>query len=389
MCGLVAGIGSSLGLVLGYLATNLRSDLGVSRGAVGLLASIFFGATGAGSFSAGTITDRIGPRRAANAQMVLLAAACLIGAAGGSYEILLVACVIGGFGYALGTVGTNLAIVTVVSSERQARAMTLRTAGVATVSLPSAFLGPAIAEHVGWRPILVAVAVVALASTALVSRVLPADSRHAVVEPTWEVAAPKPGQRPRPVRLPTGFFWFPIGAFCFVAGVQAQLSWAVPYLSESLDTTEGNAGALVALSTAMGIGVMLSLLRHADAPPGQRLTKVAWLSGSCAAWTGLVALGVSLGPAAVVVGLAATTAASLGAVGGMQAAVADAAPYAVGRATGVTFTGYFLGSLVAPTAFGALVDRQGTYTGAWLVTAATFALAAVAFTRARRVDGSS
>ena len=109
------------------------------------------------------------------------------------------------------------------------------------------------------------------------------------------------------------------------------------------------------------------------------------MCASAAGFTVLIALGDILGPTSVAVGLAASTAVSLAAVGAMQAAVVAAAADAVGRSTGVTLTGYFLGSLVAPTAFGLLVDAVGGYGWAWIATALSYALAAVAFQQARRI----
>ncbi|CAN5552827.1 MFS transporter [soil metagenome] len=387
VCGLVAGVGASIALVIGYVAATLREDLGISRGSIGLLVSIYFGVTGAGSFAAGAVADRFGPRAAALGQLALVALAGVVGAAGGTYPTLVVACCIGGFAYALGTVGTNLGIVTVVAPERRSRALSLRTAGVAIVSVPAIFAGPAVAERVGWRPLFVAVAVVAAASMPAVAVVLPSTGRRSEPVLDEEATAADAAVRALPNRLPAGFLWFPVGAFFFVVGIQSQMSWCVPYLSEAVGIDEAAAGVIIAISTALGVALMLAFLRHAEAPVGRRLPLVAALTASCGAWTLAISVGSTLGPIPVFVGAAAITASTLAAVGGMQAAIAEAAPLAVGRATGVTFTGYFLGSLVAPTAFGALVDLQGSYAAAWVAAALAFLISAVAFMRAQRTLG--
>ena len=261
MCALVAGLGSSLGSVLGFMATTLRADLGLSRGGVGVLVSVFFGTTGVAAFTAGTLADRIGATRSMSAQMVLLALGCLGAAAVGSYMALFVACAVGGFAYALGVVGTNLAIVSGVGVTDQARALSLRTVGVAVFSMPCSLLAPAVAERVGWRPILVAIAVAALASVPLVRRIM-SDTPAAPAPEHAPTSRAEPAVARPP--LPPGFFWFPVGAFFFVAGVQAQLSWVVPYLSESVGLDEGFAGLVVTVATGVGILGALVLLRRGE-----------------------------------------------------------------------------------------------------------------------------
>jgi MFS family permease len=225
--------------------------------------------------------------------------------------------------------------------------------------------------------------VAALASVPLVRRIMSDAPAVPTSGPTTATADPD-GVAQRPP-LPAGFFWFPVGAFFFVAGVQAQLSWVVPYLSESVGLEEGVAGVVVTVATGTGILGALVLLRRGDPDASRRLVKVVGLCASAAGFTVLIALGDVLGPTSVALGLAASTAVSLAAVGAMQAAVVAAAADAVGRSTGVTLTGYFLGSLVAPTAFGLLVDAVGGYGWAWIATALSYAFAAVAFQQARRI----
>lgn len=51
----------------------------------------------------------------------------------------------------------------------------------------------------------------------------------------------------------------------------------------------------------------------------------------------------------------------------------------VGRATGITMSGYYGGALVAPFSFGLLRDSTGSYAMGWLVAAGTLVLAAGAY----------
>ena len=48
VCTMAIGLGAALGFVPGYVATELQSDLDISRAQVGLIVSLYFGATGPG-----------------------------------------------------------------------------------------------------------------------------------------------------------------------------------------------------------------------------------------------------------------------------------------------------------------------------------------------------
>jgi len=49
----------------------------------------------------------------------------------------------------------------------------------------------------------------------------------------------------------------------------------------------------------------------------------------------------------------------------MHTAVVDSAPEAIARATGVTMTGYYIGALVSPAAFGLIADATDTFVWSW------------------------
>ena len=53
------------------------------------------------------------------------------------------------------------------------------------------------------------------------------------------------------VPLPTGFIWFPVGAFLLIAGSQPMYSWVVPYLEQSLDASPSVAGGISAVASAV------------------------------------------------------------------------------------------------------------------------------------------
>ena len=100
----------------------------------------------------------------------------------------------------------------------------------------------------------------------------------------------------------------------------------------------------------------------------------------------LVILGTVLGTFVVVIGLTLGVSTQLAAIGTMHAAVIDKAPKSVGRATGITMTGYYLGALVTPAGFGLLVDISDTYIYSWLATLVILIAAVGAWHRAGKVQ---
>ena len=73
----------------------------------------------------------------------------------------------------------------------------------------------------------------------------------------------------------------------------------------------------------------------------------------------MVLLADAIGLALAIVGTVIGIAVQLSAIGTMHATIVDRAPGAVARATGWTMTGYYLGALVSPTAFGVVADVTG------------------------------
>ena len=104
------GVGASLGFFPGFLATVLSEDLGVSKGKVGLIVGIYFGATGIGSILAGKITELYGPRKVIFADMLAVATCSFLIAILGNYAMWVISSLVAGAAYGLTNTGTNAAI---------------------------------------------------------------------------------------------------------------------------------------------------------------------------------------------------------------------------------------------------------------------------------------
>ena len=355
MSAAAVGAGSAMGFMYGFVAPALRDDLGIGRTEVGLLISVYFGATGVASLWGGRLTDRIGARRAVRADMVLVAALALASALAPGYRGLLVLGALAGSGYALANAGTNRAVGIATPVRRRGFALNVKTTGVPLLVAVGAVTGPPLAAAVGWRWPFVAIAVVAAVTALATSAVLPAGTLS-VVDTVAGV-------------VPVGFWRFPVACFLLLVGTQPLYSWSVSYLVDERSMADGGAGAVIAVASLAGVAAMLSTGRLSDRlGPHTRRPLVAALTAATGVVTAGLAIGTALPLGALVVLLVVGVAAQLSAIGTMHAAIVDVAPRAIGRASGITMTGYYLGALVAPVLFGALADGPG-YATAWAVCA--------------------
>lgn len=377
---LAVGFGSSPGFVLGFLAVPLQADLGLDRWQVGLLVGVFFGATGLGSLVAGDVAERIGPRASVVIDQVAVAAMLVVGALVPHYAVLLGSAVVGGAGYALSNTGTSIAIAATLPPHQHGVALAIRTAGVPFLVSVSAVVAAAAAEAVGWQPVLAGYAPLLLAVAVFAGAALPSGRESPNHRDRQSPASP----------LPRGFGWFPLAAFALISGTQPLFSWMVPFLHEAGEVSMSVAGALTSAGALAGVVGMIAIARVSDrTAPTKRVPAVVLLCLLTVGGDLLLVAGMALGAAPMVAGLVIATVSQLAAISLMHAAVVAAAPNAVGRATGVTMAGYYLGALLGPPLFGLVVDRTDTYAAAWLTCAALVLGSAGAFWRCRRVGTAS
>ncbi|MGW1930574.1 MFS transporter, partial [Streptomyces sp. NPDC001919] len=116
--------------LLGALGPRLVDGLGVSETLLGLTTTVGFGTAAALSPAGGRVVDRVGPRRALVALLVVSGAALgLIGAAPGP-GLLLVAVALGGLPQALANPATNKAILASVPAPRRGAVTGAKQSGV-------------------------------------------------------------------------------------------------------------------------------------------------------------------------------------------------------------------------------------------------------------------
>ncbi len=367
------GIGASLGFFPGFLATVLSEELLVSKGKVGLIVGIYFGATGLGSILAGKITEQIGPRISIVIDMAIVASCSFLIAAIGTYSVWVISSVLAGAAYGLSNTGTNVVIGKVIGAEKRTLAMSVKTSGVPLMAALAAAIGPWSAEQWKWEHILLINGGVAFSLGIAAFFIVPNLPPHSVEQSNDKA-------------LPSKFYWFGIASFLLIAGSQPLYSWIISYLEDSLDVSSGSAGAVTSIACFCGVLVMICNGLFADrlgADSRVKLLMALLFSSSIAVV--LVSLGPALGIASVIIGAIVGVSTQLSAIGTMHACIVDKAPLSVSRATGITMTGYYLGALVSPPLFGFVVDWTESFAYSWLGTTALLFAAVFAWQRVGRI----
>lgn len=368
------GVGASLGFFPGFLATVLSEDLGVSKGKVGLIVGIYFGATGIGSILAGKITELYGPRKVIFADMLAVATCSFLIAILGNYAMWVISSLVAGAAYGLTNTGTNAAIGKAIPEAQRTLAMSIKTAGVPFMATVASAIGPWSAGKWQWENILVVNGICALVVGLAALVIVPDDD--------FEL-----GESLITKSLPVKFYWFGVASFLLIAGSQPLYSWIVSYLEDSLDVSSGLAGAITSIACFCGvIGMILNGL-HADRVGAEkRIQLIMALLTISAIAVGFIILGLVIGVWIVLVGAIIGVTAQLAAIGTMHACVVDKAPFSVSRATGVTMTGYYLGALASPGLFGYVVDWTGSFAYPWAGTAILLLAAVFAWFKAGKIE---
>jgi MFS family permease len=131
--------------------------------------------------------------------------------------------------------------------------------------------------------------------------------------------------------------------------------------------------------------MIMNALRSDLIGPSQRMSRLVILLGVNATAIVLVVSGQTAGIGVSLAGTLLGISVQLSAIGIMHATIVDRVPGAVARATGWTMTGYYLGALVSPVAFGYVADVTNTFVWSWLATIVLLLLAIPAWLAAGRV----
>ncbi len=349
----------------GGMVTQLREDLALDVSAIGVAMSAFVAAQALCSRSLGRRADRIGAAAALRiATGIALASSVLLATLVTDVVGLTVALSLAGVANALGQPAASRLLSRVVGERRQGLVFGIYQSSKPIAGLQGGLAVPAIALTVGWRW---AYAVAAVATVLLLVHLLRSPAEDASEGRTPPpVASDRPraaGARPtldRSVRVPLligaalGFGAVKVFAtFVVDGGVEAGLSPAT-------------AGLVLSAASALAVASRLTVGLVADRRSGHQLGMVAAMLGVGS--LGFVLLALSR-PGPVVAGALVVAAGAWGYNGLFYLSVTRLLTAAPGTITGLVLSSSSVGGVLAPLAFGLVVDRW-SYTVGWGATAA-------------------
>lgn len=372
---IVAAVGTATAGVLpvfltGALAVQIRHDLGFGRVAQGVVIATFFAAAACFSILFGRLADRRGPARVLRVA-TLVSAASLLGVAVGAGSVgwLVVALVVAGIANGAIQPAANLLVARAIRPDRQGLAFGIKQAAIPMATLLASLAVPTLALTVGWRYAFGSAAILATALT--------------VVIPDPPVVAR--GSVPSTERIDLAPLVLLTAAFGLGAGAANALGAFLVTTSVATGMHPGTAGLLAALASATGLTVRITAGRLADRRGARHLPVVAGMLAAGTAGYLLLALADLtrltwlLVPAALL-----AYGAGWGWNGLFNFAIVRVHPWAPARATGVTQSGAYLGSVAGPLLFG-LVSANAGDGVAWLATAVVAAVAAAGMVGGRRL----
>ena len=353
---------------LGILAPFMRDDLGVSRTQIGILITTTILVSAFISPLMGRVTDSLGGRKGI-AVLFVSAGLGLVGLAlTSSYWWMLVPVGVSALAQAFGNPVTNKLIAAHTSPGRRGIVTGIKQSGVQVGIFVAGLTMPVVAAAWGWRWAIGLVVAVPLVGLLMAVVLLPTDQRT-VGDARREAVSGAD-------RLPAAIVF--LAAYGALMGFGAAYTFLVPlFAEEALGMTEQAGGAAAGLIGFVSLFARIGWSRYADVHGRHDLTLAILAVGSVVAvlvfmvsqegapwllWVGAIATGV--------------TSSSWNSVG-MLAVIDHAGEGQSGRASGIVMFGFLAGLGLAPTLFGWLVDRTGSYTPMWLISAGALGMAAV------------
>lgn len=361
------------------LAPLAAPAIGVSANIIGVYTAVIYAAACLAAAASGGPIHRLGAIRLSQ-YCLLLCAAGLALAATAKPLLVLAGGLLLGVGYGPVTPASSHLLIRQTPPHRRSLVFSLKQTGVPVGGVLAEILVPALALPLGWRGAALVSAALCLLVAALVEplhRRLDTDANPRAGYPSGVLAAIRlvlglPALR----RLALASLAFSAIQLCFSAFV-------VTFLTDRIGLALVTAGAVMAAAQAAGVAARILWGWIADRFLAARLLLLllGLLMAASGAATGLITADWPVGAIAGVTMLLGASA--LGWNGVYLAEVAHLAPAgAAGAATGGALSLTFLGVVIGPPLFSAVVAASGSYRPAFL--AAALVAAAAALTLRRR-----
>jgi MFS family permease len=372
----VAGMAAFL--TVPVLAPGIGPELGLRMSLAGVYTALcYLGYMFTGPFTGGLVA-RFGAVRTCQMSLGGIALGLVLAAQAGVWGLALSA-VVAGLGHGPLT-ATGSHILSLVAPERRRSFLFgLKQTGTPLGAVLIGALCPWLMLQVGWRPTLVAMAVIVLA-VALAMQPLrrrfdaAADPDRAITLRSAVTAMRLFRDDPRLRALTLAAMGFGCSQFCFSA-------FFVVFQVEALGIDHVDAGINLGIAQAAGAACRVIWGLIADQTQPRRVlvaiglgtaVSALLLSQADAGWAGpaITAAGMLVGGTAI------------GWNGVLLAETARVAGHRAGEATGMLGTLFAVAMVFAPTIFSALVQLTGSYASGFMACAAAAALGAVVLARA-------
>ena len=372
-------VATFLPFAIGALGPALVADVAISHTQMGLLITSFYATGALLSPAGGSLVDRIGGRDALLGLLAASGAALVLLPLAPGYAWMVAAAATGGLAIALSNPATNLLVARLGAPGSRGVLIGIKQSGVPFGSFLAAGLLPVLAARLGWRPALVSGLLLVAVGVAAVLALLPRHTEpltrpsDAVTRPTAATVATLPTA---PENHRGRGWWLAAYELFMGAGLSTVTAYLALYGHQGLGMPEVTAGHLLALVAAVGVPARVLWGRvaeqHASLPALLALVGVIAVAATTLV---LLAQEGRAGLAWVgAAGLGATAIASNAIV--MTALVRRGGTSRTGRDSGFVLGGFYVGLLSGAPVFGMLVDRLGSYTLGWGLTAVSFALSA-------------
>ncbi len=316
------------------LAPFITDEWGLSRAAVGALASIMFGVASVASLMAGPAVDVVGIRRAFFALSGVMVVAMSLAFTAQSYWWLVAAAAVAGLGLALVNPATNQLIAAGVPAQRHGTAIGFKQSGGQFAALGGGLGLPVVAAAAGWRAGFGLAALLTVALLIAVWWLVPGGGVAKGSGLRWQ----------RPEVWLTGLMGY---ALLLSVSMAAVGTYVPLYAVEDLGLPSWFGGAALAVFGVAGIAGRVWWGRWADRAPRVRGALVGLALVAAVSVLTLLAAAV-VSPALVWLAVVRR--------GG------------TGYASAMVSIGIFMGFVVGPAGFGLIADAAG-YALAWSVVA--------------------
>ena len=346
------------------LAPEIAASVDVDTAMVGLYQSVAFVGAALLALLSGSLVLRHGGVRI-NQVSVMLAATGVGLAISGSVPVIALGAVLAGMGYGLATPGASHVLAGVTPVNRRGLVFSIKQSAVPLGGLVAGALLPPIAEHFGW------VWAIALAGAMVLSAALLIQPLRARLDadrnPEHRIRVTAPGQSIRLILSTPELRPMALVAVAFGAMQLSVVAFFVTFLVEQSGLALVTAGLL--FSVMQGAGVVARVVwgwvmdRWISARVLLALLGTGTIASTVAATTFSAAWPLAgIGAVSVALGLT-----SIAWNGIYLAEISRVVPNEqVGLATGGALMFTFLGIVIGPSSFGAILTVTGSYTAAFL-----------------------